>query len=73
MKLSNLILAAALSTCVLAGGCAKKETPVEKAVDGTKDALDIRDHEKLKDGAEDARDAVKDTAEGVKDAAKGEH
>jgi ABC-type uncharacterized transport system substrate-binding protein len=73
MKLSNTVLIAALSFVVLvaAGACAKKEQgPIDSAVENTKDALDIRDHEKLKDAAEGAEEAIKDAGEGVKDAAK---
>jgi hypothetical protein len=69
MKMTNLLIAAALSSVLLAAGCAKKEGPLDKAVDNTKDALDIRDHEKAKDAAEDVRDAAKDAAAGIKDAA----
>ncbi len=55
----------------MASGCEKK-SPVDKAVDSTKDALNMRDHENMKDAAEDAKSAVDNAAEGVKDAAKGE-
>jgi len=71
MKASGVFVIAALSAVLLASGCEKK-SPVDKAVDNTKDALDVRDHEKLKDAAEDAKAAVDNAAEGVKDAAKGE-
>jgi hypothetical protein len=61
----------ALAVLLLATACTRQvETPLDKAIDSTKDALDIRDHEKLKDAGEEARDAVKDAAAGVKDAAK---
>ena len=70
MKMTNLLIAAALSSVVLAAGCAKKEGALDTAVDNTKDALDVRDHEKAKDAAEDVRDAAKDAAADVKDAAK---
>ena len=50
-------------------GCEKKETAVDKAVDRTKDALDMREHEKLKDAGEDAKKAVQDAGEAVKDEA----
>ena len=71
MRVSAVFVIAALSAVLMASGCEKK-TPVDKAVDSTKDALNMRDHEKLKDAAEDAKSAVDDAAEGVKDAAKGE-
>ena len=40
---------------------------MEKAVEGTKDALDMREHEKLKDAGEDAKGAIDNAVEGVKD------
>lgn len=70
MKMTNLLLAAALSSALLAAGCAKKDGALDKAVDSTKDALDVRDHEKAKDAAEDVRDAAKDAGNDVKDATK---
>ena len=69
MKMTHLLIAAALSSVLLAAGCAKKEGALDKAVDNTKDALDIRDHEKAKDAAEDVRDAAKDATHDVKNAA----
>ncbi len=72
MRVTGLIVVAVLAAALSASGCAKKESPVDKAVDSTKDALNIRDHEKLKDAGEDAKDAVDNAAEGIKDAAKGE-
>ena len=66
MKNKGILVLSMVAAVLMSTGC-QKETPVEKA----KDALDMRDHEKLKDAGEDARDAVQDAAEGVKDAAKG--
>ncbi len=66
MKLNGLMVAATL-TILMCAGCDTKETPVDQA----KDALNIRDHEKLKDAGEDAKDAVENAAEGVEDAVKG--
>jgi hypothetical protein len=71
MKVSGVFVIAALSAVLMASGCEKK-SPVDKAVDSTKDALNMREHEKMKDAAEDAKSAVDNAAEGVKDAAKGE-
>ena len=71
MKTVISLLAAALALSGVFGGCSKEpDNAVDKAVENTKDALDIREHEKLKDAGEEARDAVKDAAEGVKDEAK---
>jgi phosphate uptake regulator len=67
----SLLAAAALALSAIVGGCAKEpDDAVDKAVENTKDALDVRDHEKLKDAGEEAKDAVKDATEGVKDEAK---
>lgn len=86
MKRSTLLLVTLLSGALFVGACAKKdEGPIERAVDKTKDALDARDHEAIKDAAEDVQDAgkdlkdaakelgaaAKDAAADVKDAAKG--
>jgi hypothetical protein len=72
MKGSGMLVVAVLASTLFAVGCQKKESSVDKAVDSTKDALDIRDHEKLKDAGEDAKEAVRDAADGVKDAAHGQ-
>lgn len=63
----NGLLVASMLTILMCTGCDTKETPVDQA----KDALNIRDHEKLKDAGEDAKDAVENAAEGVEDAVKG--
>jgi hypothetical protein len=72
MRISRTLVVVMLSTAVLASGCAKKDSSVDKAVESTKDALDMREHEKLKDAAEDVKDAANDAAEGIKDAANGD-
>jgi len=49
-------------------GCpAKEKSAVEKMTDDAKDALNVRDHEKLKDAAEDANAAVKDAGAAAKE------
>lgn len=51
-----------LATCTFTGITACKERPKstgEKIEDKVKDGLDARPHEKLKDAAEDIKDAVK--------------
>ena len=45
----------------------KQKSGIEKLSDKTKDALNVREHEKLKDAGEDARDAVKDAGTAVKE------
>ncbi len=65
------VLVVSVLAILLSAGCAKKEGAVDNAVDKTKDALNIREHEKLKDAGEDAKDAVDNAVQGVKDAANG--
>lgn len=67
MKVSGMLVISVLSAALLMAGCDRNETPVEKAVENTKDALDMREHEKLKDAAEDTEDAVDNAVEGIKD------
>ena len=66
MKRSGMLITVFFFT-LFTVACEKKETPAEHAVDKTKDALDIREHEKLKDAGEDAKDAMKDAGDAVKD------
>lgn len=69
MNASRIFTVTAIITLLSLAGCGKQETPVENAVESTKDALDMREHEKLKDAGENAKDAVDDTIEGIKDEA----
>ena len=72
MSVSKFICATAMVVAMLTVGCAQEQKgPVERAVDKTKDALDVRDHEKLRDAGESATQAVKEAKEGVKDAVEG--
>lgn len=64
-----LLAALLIGASVSMAACQKEQNPAEKAADAVGDALDMRDHEKLKDAAEDARDAASDAAQGVKDEA----
>jgi hypothetical protein len=48
----------------------KEKSEVEKLTDKAKDALDMREHEKLKDTGEDLRDAVNDAGDAVKEEAE---
>jgi hypothetical protein len=51
--------------------CERKEkSQVEKLSDKAKDALDVREHEKLKDAGENAKDALKDARDAVKEEAE---
>lgn len=68
MKPTPLIVT--LSLALLAGACAKQnDTPLESAVDNTKDALDVRDHEAIKDAGEDVQAAAANAGEAAHDAA----
>jgi hypothetical protein len=50
--------------------CERKPTVTEKVTDKVNDALDRRPGEKVRDAAEETKDAVKDAANDVKDAVK---
>ena len=67
MKLHHLLFVTA--TLLALPACEKKSTS-EKVKDGINDALDRRPGEKVRDAAEDAKDAVKDAGKDVKDAVK---
>ncbi|MES2489760.1 MAG: hypothetical protein V4607_08200 [Pseudomonadota bacterium] len=71
-KTSKAVLMTALliGASVSMAACSKEETPVEKVGDKVGDALNMRDHEKLKDAGEDAKDAAGNAVEGVKEEAK---
>jgi hypothetical protein len=70
-RLPSLLAVALLGLGSPLLGCHREDkSSVEKLGDKAKDALDVREHEKLKDAGEDVKDAAKDAAEGVKDAAK---
>jgi hypothetical protein len=47
-----------------------EKSGAEKLGDSAKDALDVREHEGLKDAGEDVRDAVKDAGAAVKEEAE---
>jgi hypothetical protein len=49
--------------------CHSEKSGVEKLGDKAEDALNVREHEKLKDASEDVKDAVKDTGAAVKEEA----
>ncbi|MGH8596099.1 MAG: hypothetical protein ACREXT_05525 [Gammaproteobacteria bacterium] len=68
MNIRDATLLAMLCLGLGLAACQKKEGPVESATDSVKDALDIREHEKLKDAGEDAASAVENAVEGAKDA-----
>ncbi len=72
MKNSKMLFISVFAVVLLMTACDRHETPVEKAVENTKDALDLREHEKLKDAAENTKDALDDAVEGIKDETKGE-
>ena len=67
MKLTPLFVSILLVAGLPMAGCQDNKTQAASAVESTKDALDIREHEKLKDAGEDMKDALDNAAEGVKD------
>ena len=67
----RLLVAALLGlTSPLLACPSKQKSEVEKLSDKAKDALNVREHEKLKDAGEDVSDAVKDAGAAVKDEVK---
>lgn len=72
MNTTRLLTATCVLAALLTAGCNNpNKSPVDRAVDNTKDALNVRDHEKIRDAGEDVSDAAKDLKQGVKDAANG--
>jgi hypothetical protein len=67
MKLSTFLTVMVVVSALPIAGCQDNKTPAASAVESTKDALDIREHEKLKDAGEDMKDALDNAAQGVKD------
>ncbi len=67
MKLHCCTLAAVL---IGLAGCEPRPTATEKVKDKVDDALDRRPGEKVRDAAEDTRDAVKEAARDLKGVAK---
>lgn len=65
--LPKLFAAALMAYALTLVGCDRNDTPTERAIEGTKDALDMREHEKLQDAGEDAADAIENAAEGVRE------
>jgi hypothetical protein len=72
LTMKPLMLAALLGMGLSLAACGKQEepTPLQKAEEGVKDALDMREHEELKDAAEDAEDAMEDMGDAAADAAE---
>jgi hypothetical protein len=65
---SRLLVAALLSLATPLLACpSKPKSTVEKMTDSAEDALNVREHEKLKDAGEDVQDAVKDAGDAAKE------
>lgn len=71
ISVPKLLAAATMTLAFAIAGCDRNDTPTERAIEGTKDALDMREHEKLKDAGEDAADAMENAAEGIRDETDG--
>jgi hypothetical protein len=70
-RLASFLVAALLGLSSPLLACQREEkSGVEKLGDETEDALDMREHEELKDAGEDVKDAVKDAAEAVEEEAE---
>ncbi len=67
MKTSALLTVMVLVSGLPMAGCQDNKTPTASVVESTKDALDMREHEKLKDAGENMKDAVDNATEGLKD------
>ena len=67
-RVPTALTTAALLAVLTAGGCGQEESKVDQAIEGTKDALDMREYEPVKDAAEDAADAIEDAADRTRDA-----
>ena len=71
LRLASVLAASLLGLGAPLLACQREEkSGVEKLGDKAKDALDMREHEGLKDAAEDAKDAVKDAGAAVKEEAE---
>jgi len=71
LRLASVLVAALLGLGSPLLACQREEkSEVGKLGDKAKDALDVREHEGLKDAGEDVKDAVKDAGEAVKEKAK---
>jgi hypothetical protein len=68
LPLASVLMSALLGLGAPLLGCEKKEkSRAEKVEDGAKDALGLREHEKLKDAGEDAKDALEDARDAAKE------
>jgi hypothetical protein len=71
LRMASALMAAGLALGSPLLACERHEkSGAEKMGDKAKDALDMREHEGMKDAAEDARDAVKDAGAAVKEEAE---
>jgi len=67
MRITAFLTATVFVAGLAIAGCQDNKTPAASAIESTKDGLDMREHEKLKDAGEDMKDAIDNAAEGVKD------
>ena len=67
MRITAFLIVSVFVAGLAIAGCQDNKTPAASAIENTKDALDMREHEKLKDAGEDMKDAIDNAAEGVKD------
>ena len=70
-RLASVLVAALIGLGFPLLACQREEkSGVEKLGDKAKDALDMREHEELKDAGEDVKDAVKDAGAAMKEEAE---
>lgn len=70
-RLASIPVAALIALGFPLLACEREDkSGVEELADEAKDALDMREHEKLKDAGEDVKDAVEDAGAAVKDEAE---
>lgn len=70
-RMAPVLVAAALGLGLPLLACERNDqSGAEELGDKAKDALDVREHEGLKDAGEDVKDAVKDAGAAVKDEAE---
>lgn len=71
MKQMSVMLAALLGASVMVAACKKEEpTPVDQAIESTKDALDMRENEAAKDAVEDMQSAGENAVDAVEEKAE---
>ena len=70
-RLASVLVVALVGTGLPLLACEREEeSAVEQLGEKAEDALDMREHEELKDAGEEAKDALEDAGEAVKEEAE---